>query len=64
MIRKNERPSLAAMASIYKTIDFQVGNNKQIYGVRKALAEINYSIDKLAEEMRLIRLHGGRHDVQ
>ena len=62
MIRKNERPSFAAMANMYKTIDFKAANIKQIYGVRKALSEINHSIDKLTEEMRLMRLHGGKHN--
>lgn len=61
MIRKTERPSPLTMASVYKTIDFKVANIKQIYGVRKAISEINHSIDKLTEEMRLIRLHGGKH---
>lgn len=62
MIRKNERPSFAAMANMCKTIDFKVANIKQIYGVRKALFEINHSIEKLREEMHAMRLHGGKHN--
>lgn len=59
MDMKTKRPSLRTMAGL--TIDFKTANVKQIYGVRKALSEINHSIEALKEEVRLMRLQEGIH---
>jgi hypothetical protein len=59
MIRKTEGPSLRTMAGL--PTDFKTDNIKQIYGVRKAISETNHLISILIEEMRLIRLQGGKH---